>query len=95
MDRINSILDTLFVLCHILGSRLEHLYQRIVRSDVEQATVNQGLVDSLAGAHQKLRDLGAQQALLEQRLALLERAVGIKMGDKGAIKKKVKQGPGN
>ncbi|KAH0386191.1 hypothetical protein KCU92_g2796, partial [Aureobasidium melanogenum] len=95
MDLINSILDTLFILCHILGGRLEHLYQRVVRSDVEQATVNQGLMDSLAGAHQKMRDLEAQQALLEQRLALLERAAGFKTGDKGAIKKEVKQGYGD
>ncbi|KAG9858006.1 hypothetical protein KCU98_g2129, partial [Aureobasidium melanogenum] len=91
MDRINTIFDTLFALCHILGSRFEHLYQRIVRSDAEQATMNQGLIDSLAGAHQKIRDLEAQQVVLEQRLAVLERGAGIKMEGDGVIKKEVKQ----
>ncbi|KAH0281831.1 hypothetical protein KCU91_g22, partial [Aureobasidium melanogenum] len=76
MDCINTILNNLFALCHTLGGRVENLYLRIVRNDVEQATMNQGLIESLAGAHQKIRNLEAQQTVLEQRLALLERGAG-------------------
>ncbi|KAH0374012.1 hypothetical protein KCU65_g311, partial [Aureobasidium melanogenum] len=95
IDRINTILNTLFALCHNLGGRVEHLYQRVVRNDVHQATMNQGLIDSLAGAHQKIKDLQAQQAILEQRLALLERGAGVKIEGDGDVKKEVKQEPMN
>lgn len=95
MDRINTILNNLFALCHTLGGRVENLYQRIVRNDVEQATMNQGLIESLAGAHQKIRNLEAQQTILEQRLTLLERGAGVKMEGDGDVKKEVKQEPMN
>ncbi|KAG9698183.1 hypothetical protein KCU95_g2808, partial [Aureobasidium melanogenum] len=93
MDCINTILNNLFALCHTLGGRVENLYLRIVRNDVEQATMNQGLIESLAGAHQKIRNLEAQQTVLEQRLALLERGAGVTMEGDGDVKKEVKQEP--
>ncbi|KAG9945938.1 hypothetical protein KCU85_g6820, partial [Aureobasidium melanogenum] len=95
MDRINTIFNTLFALCHNLGGRIENLYQRVVRNEVEQATMNQGLIDSLAGAHQKIRNLEAQQLVLEQRLARLERGVGVKIEGDEDVKKEVKQEPSN
>ncbi|KAH0352070.1 hypothetical protein KCU81_g2065, partial [Aureobasidium melanogenum] len=95
MNCINTIFNTIFALCHNLGGRIDQLYQRIVRNDVEQATMNQGLIESLAGAHQKIRYLEAQQADLVQRLALLERGAGVKMEGDGDVKKEVKQEPMN
>ncbi|KAH0398381.1 hypothetical protein KCU89_g7297, partial [Aureobasidium melanogenum] len=90
IDRTNTIFDALFACCNTLGGRFENLYQR-----VEQASMNQGLLESLAGVHQKIRDLEAKQAVLEQRLALLERAAAVKIDNDGYIKKEVKQEPDN
>ncbi|KAG9604016.1 hypothetical protein KCU77_g1928, partial [Aureobasidium melanogenum] len=95
MDRINTIFHTLFALCHNLSGRFDHLCQRIMRSNVEQATMNQGLIESLTGAQQKIRDLEAQQAVLEQRLSLLERGAGVKLEGSGCIKREVKHEPNN
>lgn len=54
MNRLNTIFDPILAFCYTLGIRVEFLYQRVVRIDAEQVTVNQGLFDNLAGAHKRI-----------------------------------------
>lgn len=93
MNRISALLNTVLAFCHTLEIRVRHLYHRIVRNDIGQATMNQGLIDSLASAHKEIGDLEVKQVDLEQRLALLEEQTGDKIEGNEDIKKDVKQEP--
>lgn len=91
MDRLTNIFNTIHAFCHTLEVRIGHFNHCVVRNDIKQATMNQGLINSLAGAHRKNRDLETKQVICEERLALLEGSAGaIVDGDKevrGKVKK--------